>query len=82
MAEIEASLDKSDELAESAIRKLDKLATEEKENKAIMASSPKIAFKTFSGDVSKYPTFLANQEQIFEMFYDANAPDKGASQQL
>ena len=82
LAEIEASLDKSDELAESAIRKLDKLATEEKENKTIMASSPKIAFETFSGDVSKYPTFLANQEQIFEMFYDANAPDKGASQQL
>ena len=57
MAEIEASLDKSDELAESAIRKLDKLATEEKENKAIMASRPKIAFETFSGDVSQYPTF-------------------------
>ena len=30
MAEIEASLDRSDELAESAVRKLDKLATEEK----------------------------------------------------
>ena len=28
MAEIEAALDKSDDLAESAIRKLDKLATE------------------------------------------------------
>ena len=75
-------LTKGYELAESAIRKLDQLATEEKENKAIMASRPKIAFETFSGDVSKYPTFLANQEQIFEMFYDANAPDKGASQQL
>ena len=82
MAEIEASLDKSDELAESAIRKLDKLATEEKENKAIMASRLKIAFRTFSGDVSQYPSFLANQEQVFEIFYDANAPDKGVSQQL
>ena len=82
MAEIEASLDKSDELAESAIRKLDKLATEEEENKAMMASRPKIAFETFSGDVSQYPNFLANQEQIFENFYDANAQDKGASQQL
>ena len=82
MAEIEASLDSSDELAESAFRKLDKLATEEKENKAIMASRPMIAFETFSGDVSQYPTFLANQEEIFEIFYDANAPDKGASQQL
>ena len=31
MAEIEAALDKSHDLAESAIRKLDKLATEERE---------------------------------------------------
>jgi hypothetical protein len=82
MAEIEASHDRSDELAESTVRKLDKFATEEKENKAIMASRPKIAFETFSEDVSQYPTFLANQEKIFEMFYDANAPNKGASQQL
>ena len=82
MAEIEAALDKSDDLAEAAIRKLDKLATEEKESKAIMLARPKIAFETFNGDVSQYPTFLANQEQLFEMFYDTNAPDKGASQQL
>ena len=33
MAEIEVALDKSDDLAESAIRKLDKLATEEKKIK-------------------------------------------------
>ena len=33
MAEIKAALDKSDDLAESTIRKLDKLATEEKEKK-------------------------------------------------
>ena len=26
--------------------------------------------------------FLANQEQLYEMFFDPNAPDKGASQQL
>ena len=67
MAEIEAALYKSDDLTESAIRKLDKLATEEKENKAIMSARPR---------------FFANQEQLFEMFYNANAPDKGASQQL
>ena len=82
MANIGATLDRSDELAESAVRKLVKLATEEKENKAKMASMPKIALETFSGDVSQCPTFLANQEQIFEMFYDANMPDKGESQQL
>ena len=39
MAGIEAALDKSDDLAESAIRKLNKLATEEKENKAIMSQA-------------------------------------------
>ena len=82
MAEIEASLDKSDDLAESAIRKLDKLATEEKKNKAIKSARLKLSFETFNRDVSQYPTFLANQEQLFEMFYDANVPDKGASQQL
>ena len=47
MAEIEAALDKSDDLAESAIRKLDKLAAEERENNAIMAARPKLAFETF-----------------------------------
>ena len=53
MAEIEASLDKNDELAESAIRKVDKLVTEERENKAMTAARPKLAFITFSGDVSQ-----------------------------
>ena len=47
-----------------------------------MSARTKLAFETFNGDVSQYPMFLANQEQLFKMFYDANAPDKGASQQL
>ena len=47
-----------------------------------MSARPKLAFETFNGDVSQYPTFLANQEQLFEMFYNPNAPYKGASQQL
>ena len=79
MAEIEAALDKSDDLAEAALTKLDKLATEEKECKAIMSARPKLAFETFNGDVSQYPTFLANQEQLFKMFYHANARNKRAS---
>ena len=58
------------------------MATEEKENKAVMSVRPKLAFETFNGVVSQYPTFIANQERLFEMFYNANAPDKGASQQL
>ena len=50
--------------------------------KALVSARPKLAFETFTGDVSQYPTFLANQEQLYEMFYDANALDRGASQQL
>ena len=30
----------------------------------------------------QYPTFLANQEQLYEIFYGLNVLDKGASQQL
>ena len=41
-----AEIDKSDDLAESGIRNLDKLATEERENKAIMAARPMLAFET------------------------------------
>ena len=41
-----------------------------------------MAFEVFTGDVSQYPTFLSNQEQLYKMFYDANALDKGAPQQL
>ena len=62
MAEIKLALDQSDDLAESAIRRLDKLATENEEKNALVSARPKLAFKTFTGDVSQYPTFLANQE--------------------
>ena len=80
MAEIEEALDTADLLAESAVIQLDKLATEKEEAKALVSARPKMAFEIFTGDVSQYPTFRANQEQLYEMFYDTNAPDKGASQ--
>ena len=82
MAEIEEALDTADLLAESAVIQLDKLATEKEEAKALISARPKMAYEIFTGDVSQYPTFLSNQEQLYEMFYDGNAPDKGASQQL
>ena len=82
MANIELALDQSDDLAESAIGRLDKLATEKEETKALVSARPKLAFETFTVDVSQYPSFLANQEQLYEMFYDPNAPDKGESQQI
>ena len=82
MAEIEEALDTADLLAKSAVIQLDKLATEKEEAKALVSARPKMAFEIFTGDVSQYPTFLSNQEQLYEMFYNANAPDKGTSQQL
>ena len=64
------------------MRRLDKLSNEEKEAKALVSARPKLAFKTFSGDMSQYPTFVANQEELYKIFYDPHASDKGASQQL
>ena len=32
--------------------------------------------------MSQYPTFLANQEELYKKINDRNAPDKGAWEQL
>lgn len=82
MAEIEEALDTADLLAESAFIQLDKLTADKEETKALISARPKMAFEVFTGDVTQYQTFRANQERLYEMFYDGNAPDKGASQQL
>ena len=50
--------------------------------KALISARPKMAFEVSTGNVSQYPTFFSNKKQLYKMFYDANAPDKGASQQL
>ena len=60
MAVIELALDQSDDLAKLAIRRLDKLAEEKNETKAFVSARPKLALETFTGDVSRYPTFLPN----------------------
>ena len=82
MAEIEEALDTADLLAESAVIQLDKLTADKEETKALISARPKMAFEVFTGDVTQYQTFRSNQERLYEMFFDANAPDKGASQQL
>ena len=82
MTEIEEALDTADLLAESAVIQLDKLTADKEETKALISARPKMAFEVFTGDVTQYQTFRSNQERLYEMFYDANAPDKGASQQL
>ena len=82
MEVIEEALDTADQLGESTVIRLDKLATEKEETKALISARPKMAFEVFTGDFSQFATFRSNQEQIYDMFYDASAPDKGASQQL
>ena len=62
--------------------RLDKLATEKEETKALIVARPKMPFEVFSGDFSQFATFKANQERIYEKFHDPSAADKGASQQL
>ena len=58
------------------------MAIEKEEKNALVSARPKFAFETFTADVSQYPTFLFNQEELYKMFYDPNAHDKGVSQQL
>ena len=69
MEMVEAALDTADQLRESAVIRLDQLATEKDENKALILSRPKMAFEVFRGDFSQFATFKANQERIYEMFY-------------
>ena len=61
MAEIEQALDTADLLGEDAVIRLDKLATEKEEAKALISARPKMAFEVFTGDVSQYSTFLSNK---------------------
>ena len=41
-----------------------------------------MSYETFLGDVSQFPTFQANQKQLFKMFADKHTPDGGAAQKL
>ena len=59
-AVIESALDQSDALAKQAMRKLDQISREKEEAKAIVSAGPKMAYEAFLGDVSQYPTFVAN----------------------
>ena len=79
---IEQALEESENLAEHAMQKLDELATNEREARANVLACPRMSYKIFSGDISQYPTFQANQRELFKMFQDKGAPDGGAAQQL
>ena len=76
IAEIEEALDTADLLAKNAVIQLDILTAEKEESKALIAARPNMAFEVFSGDVTQYQTFRANQERLYEMFFYATAPDK------
>ena len=74
LAVVQSALDQSDDLAQKAMKRLDKLSREKEEAKALVSAGPKLAFEMFSGDMSQYPTFVANQEELYKMFYDPHAP--------
>ena len=57
---IEQALDESEDLAEHAMQRLDELATDEREAPANVSARPRLSYKTFSGNISQYPTFQAN----------------------
>ena len=82
LAVIELLLDQSDDLAQKTMSKLDQLLREKEETKALVSARTKLAFETFFGDVSQYPTFVANQEKLYKMLYDQHALDEGAAHQL
>ena len=79
---MEAALDESEALAWRAIQLLDDLARDEKETKANVSARPRLSYETFYGDINQFPTFQANQRELFRQFQDKSALDGGATQQL
>ena len=64
------------------MEQLDNLASSEREARANVSACPRLSYETFSGDISQFPTFQANQKELFKMFEDKKALDGGAAQQL
>ena len=79
---VERALEESEGLAEGAMQQLDQLASSEREARANVSARPRLSYETFSGDILQYPTFQANQRELFKMFEDKIAKDGGAAQQL
>ena len=79
---VERALEESEGLAEGAMKQLDQLGSSEREARANVSARPRLSYETFSGDISQYPTFQANQRELFKMFEDKTAKDGGAAQQL
>ena len=79
---IEEALDKSENLASYANKRLDELSCLDKEAQEIVHARPKLSYETFSGDIGQWLTFQQNQKELFKMFADKRADNGGASQQL
>ena len=79
-AAVEAALEESEALAWRAIQLLDDLATNKEEIKANISARGRLSYETFHGDINQFPTFQANQRELFRQFQDKSAPDGGATQ--
>ena len=64
------------------MKRLDELSRDEIEARANVSARPRLSYETFSGDISQFPAFQANQRELYKMFQDKNAADGGAAQQL
>ena len=62
---MEGALEESEELAERAMQRLYELARDERETRANVSARPRLSYETFSGDISQFPTFQANQRELF-----------------
>ena len=65
LAVIEAALDESEDLAEDAMKRLDDLPRDEKEARANVSARPQLSYETFSGNISQFPPFQANQRELY-----------------
>ena len=65
---IEAAFNESEELAECAMKRLDELSRDEIEARANVSARPRLSYETFSGDISQFPAFQANQRELYKMF--------------
>ena len=64
------------------MKRLDELSRDGKEARANLSARPSMAYETFSGDISQFPTLQNIQQELFERFADKNAADGGAARQL
>ena len=63
-------MDKSENLAACAMKRLDEMSRDEKEARANVSARLRLSYETFAGDIDQFPTFQQNQKELYKMFAD------------